>query len=142
MATSFDVPENLFLNKISDRNLISMSPTELETFLDQLLISSFTWFRKCKNSLEYDGILREITADLIDDENEILSLIMVQQWYKPHKENIDVIKQQLSTREYKRYSQANHLDQLQKAYEQSRIEYKQVIREYVDRNTNLADLYA
>jgi hypothetical protein len=141
MATSFDVPENLFLNKISDRNLINITPTALATLLDQWLISSFTLFRKCKNSLAYDSGSRTILADLIDDENEILSLIMVQQWYKPHKENIDVVKQQLSTREYKRYSQANHLDQLQKAYEQSRIELKQVIREYVDRNTNLADLY-
>ena len=142
MATSFDVPENLFLNKISDRNLINITPTELAAFLDQLLISSFTWFRKCLNSLEYDSGSRTILADLIDDENEILSLIMVQQWYKPQKENIDLLKQVLSTKEYKIYSQANHLEQMQKVYNESRIEYKQVIREYVDRNTDLSDLYA
>jgi len=141
MATSFDVPQNLFLNKISDRNLINITPTELEAYLDQLLISSFTWFRKCKNSLEYDSGSRTILADLIDDENEILSLIMVQQWYKPQIKNIDLLKQVLSTREYKIHSQANQLEKLQEDYVESRIEYKQVIRDYVDRNTNLSDLY-
>jgi hypothetical protein len=142
MATSFDVPQNLFLNKISDRNLINMTPTELEAYLDQLLISSFSWFRKCKNSLEYDSGSRTILADLIDDENEILSLIMVQQWYKPQIKNIDLLKQVLSTREYKIHSQANQLEKLKEDYIEARIEYKQVIREYVDRNTDIADLYA
>lgn len=142
MATSFDVPESLFLNKISDRSLLSMDTTDLETFLDGLLISSFTWFRKCKNSLAYDDSAREITADLIDDENEILSSIMVQQWLKPKLFNLDLLRMNMSTRDYNEFSQANHIDKFKALYEESRIEYKQMIRAYVDENTDLDDLYS
>ena len=141
MATSFDVPENLFLNKISDRNLLNVSEPELTDFLDQLLISSFTWFRKCQNSLAYNGTSREITADLIDDENEILSMIMVQQWLKPQVNNIDLLKQKMSTREYKYYSQANQLDAIERLNVSTRIEYKQLIHAYVEDNIPLSNLY-
>lgn len=141
MATSFDVPQNKFLNKISDRNLITITSTELELFLDEMLISSLTWFRKCKTSLSYNGVTREFEEDLDDDEIEILSLTMVQQYLKPQKENVDLIKQKLSTRDYKIYSQANHIDSLEMLYNNSRTEYKQLIREYVDIRTDLDDLY-
>ena len=141
MATSFDLPENGFLNKVSDRYLVGISPTELESYLDGLLISSFSWFRKCKTDLSYDATARTLDEDLDDDEIEILSLIMVQEWLKPKLNNIDVLKQNMSTRDYKMYSQANHIDSLKDLKESTRIEYKQMIREYVDIRTELSELY-
>lgn len=141
MATSFDIIEESFLDKLSDRDILNITPPELEDFLDSLLKSSFVKFRKCKQSLSYDQSLREIESDLTDDEIEILSLIMVNEWLRPKIYNMDIIKMHMSTRDYSMFSQANQIEKLVLLGNTSRIEYKQLIREYVERETDLGDLY-
>ncbi len=129
-----------FLSKISDYNLISANITEEE--LNDELFGYFkkarTKFYKCENSLELVDALADdevtiekvFTVELHPFEIEILSTLMVVEYMKPQLVSSEVIKQSLSDKDFKIYSQANQLRELNLLYRMLRTEAGKMITEY------------
>lgn len=142
MATPYSKIFNLFLNnKISDTFLVSLDKEDVEEILKNLLVSAIVRFRKCKKDLNNrNDELGEFNIDLSDDEIEILACLMVLSWLEPQINSIELLKQTLSTKDYKLYSQANHLKELLELRKENSIEVDRLIKNYINENTSLDDL--
>jgi len=141
MSTPYDNIHNRVLIKISDRDLLSLLPADLEEYLDNLLRSALVKFRTNNVDLSdrNDGA-REFNTTLSEIEEEILALFEVVEWLTPQIKSIDILKQNLSTKDYKLASQANHLDKLQALYRESQITAERLRIDYNFRTTSLDDL--
>lgn len=113
MATPYDNIHNRVLQKISDRGLTALIEADLQELLDSYLKSAIVKFRTNTVDLyDRDEELRQFETSLSEIEEEILALYEVGEWLKPQIYSIDLIKQNMSTKDYKLTSQANHLDKL------------------------------
>ncbi len=110
--TSFDEVYNSFLSQITTYNEYqNLTQEELEIELKQLLKMSLAECMSFKDiSADYD--LNEFNRDLIDLEINIISYNMVVHYLSPKINNIELLKQSLSSKDYQFYSQANHLKEL------------------------------
>lgn len=141
MATSFDIPEDLFLQKVEDFDIAEALPEDLESFLDGWLASAITNFEKCLKSLDYDKITREIESELDNDENEILSWLMLVEWNVPKVFTIDNVKMKMSTKDFKAFSQKNHTEGIISMTEYARIISRKKISRYLRKNIKISSLY-
>lgn len=112
MSTPFTDIFDLFLSKITDSQMLSMSQTDLEDQMYNFLISSIPRFRTCKQSLDYDSVNRTFNVDLTIDEKEILSQWMLYNYLDQNIFRIELLKQSLSSKDYALYSQAQHIKEL------------------------------
>ena len=91
-----------------------MEDDELSAYLIRLLNNSVPKFRKCKNNLnDRDDILEQFNMTLFDEDIEILANLMVIEWLRPQVNNLELLKQALSSKDFNISSQANHLKELQ-----------------------------
>lgn len=109
--TTFDEVYNYFLAKISTNEYITLTDTELEVELQQLLRTSFAECVSFKNT-SADYVLNQFNRDLTDLEMNIISYNMVVHYLSPKINNIELLKQSLSSKDFQMYSQANHLSKL------------------------------
>lgn len=124
-----------FLSKISDYSFLSNNLTDEE--IDEELFGYFktarTKFYRCNNSLETIedefGEL-EFTVELHPFEIEIITSLMLVEYVKPHVISGETMKQSLSDKDFKIYSQANQLRELNLLYRMLRAEAGKMITEY------------
>ena len=110
--TSFQEVYDYFLSKITTYNeYVDLTPEELEVELKQLLRIAFSECVSFKD-ISTDYILNEFNRDLTDLEMNIISYNMVVHYLSPKINNIELLKQSLSSKDYQIYSQANHLKEL------------------------------
>lgn len=110
--TSFHEVYDYFLSKITTYNeYTNLTPEELEVELKQLLRVSLSECVSFKD-ISADNILNEFNRDLTDLEMNIISYNMVVHYLSPKINNIELLKQSLSSKDYQIYSQANHLKEL------------------------------
>jgi hypothetical protein len=110
--TSFQEVYDYFLSKITTYNeYINLTQEELEVELNQLLKVSLSECVSFKD-ISADYILNEFNRDLTDLEMNIISYNMVVHYLSPKINNIEILKQSLSSKDYEIYSQANHLKEL------------------------------
>jgi hypothetical protein len=124
-----------FLSKISDYNLLSS--TLMDEEIDEELFGYFksarTKFYKCKNNL---AIVEDITgektfsSELTYFEIEIITNLMTVEYLKPQILSSEVLKQSLSDKDFKIYSQANQLRELNLLYRMFKKEAIAMIVEY------------
>lgn len=122
----------LFLSKISDYSFLRLTDEELEEDLLGYLKSAKAKFYKCKSSLK---IVDENGEKSFEDEVhpfelEILSTLMIVEYLKPQVLSSETMKQSLSDKDFKIYSQANQLAQLNLTYRMFRMEARKLITEY------------
>ncbi|AZU98934.1 putative structural protein [Bacillus phage vB_BanS_Sophrita] len=128
-----------FLGKISDYTLLSNTITDMD--INEELFSYFksarAKFFKCRQSLktvilvdeeneEYDSFEVELT----DYEIEILVSLMLVEYTKPFLMSTEVIKQSLSDKDFKIYSQANQLRELRLLAKELKKEANKMISTY------------
>lgn len=125
----------VFLQKISDYSFLSKFVTEEE--LDEELFGYFksarAKFYKCKNSLKTvknDLDETEIEGDLTPYEIEVIVKLMLVEYMTPQVLNSEVIKQSLSDKDFRIYSQANQLRELNLLYRLMQKEATKMITEY------------
>lgn len=140
MATPYEIVDNSFLNKITDDILLSLLPEDIESLLDKYRVSASIKFKQCKKLGDKDNDLRVFNQDLTDEEVEILSNLMVLEWLKPQINSIELLKQSLTTKDYKFYSQANHLETLQKLRSETQSEINKLIVSYTYSTNTLNNL--
>lgn len=127
----------MFLSRISDYALLSdtITPMELDEQLYGYLKSSINKFYRCKTDL---GINKEEDINgeksfkeiLHPFEIEILVKLMLVEYMLPLVLSSEVIKQSLSDKDFKIYSQANQLRELNLLYRLLQKEAKKMITEY------------
>ncbi len=114
MATPYSIIDNLFISKITDSSLLTMTDEFIEKTLDQYRFSAGVRFKKCKKISDKDEELRQYNQDLTDEEIEILANYMVLEWITPRINAIRNLEPVMTTKDYKVYSNAQHLETLLK----------------------------
>jgi hypothetical protein len=110
--TSFQEVYDYFLSKITTYSeYTDLTYEELQVELQQLLRVSLSECVSFKD-ISADYILSEFNRDLTDLEMNIISYNMIVHYLSPKINNIELLKQSLSSKDYQIYSQANHLKEL------------------------------
>lgn len=122
MSTPYNVVYNRFLSKLLDFDLVNLQEEVAEEVMLGYLNASCDFFTGSKKDL-YKRNELGFEEDLSGFEITILVEGMLYEWIQPHINNILLMKQHLPDKDYKTYSQANHLRELQllrDSYEQKR----------------------
>ena len=135
MATPFEEIYDFFLAKVTDYSFVNFTEIELEEEFEKYLRSAVTKFMSAgENRLGRDFNKREFRNDLTDLEKEIISLLMVVEYLNPKIIATENMKQFLASREYKLYSQANHLSKMIELKNQIKLESHQLMTMYSYQN--------
>lgn len=131
-----------FLSSISDYTLLESTPQEMEDDLFTYFVKARRKFRKCKQRLDitgeegnqYFGYVDEkgnqVDVELTGLEIDILTHLMLVEYMKPQLIATEVMKQSLSDKDFKIYSQANQLRELNLLYRLLQREAKTMMTEY------------
>lgn len=124
-----------FLSKISDYSFLSVNITddEINEELMGYLKSATVRFYKCNNNLKIvmNGEGEHMfVSELTPFEIEVLTVLMIVEYMKPQVLSSEVIKQSLSDKDFRIYSQANQLRELNLLYRMFRTEANKMITEY------------
>jgi hypothetical protein len=135
MNTKLSELYEIFLSKITDYSLID--PNLMEDELNEELFAYFksarTKFYKSKQSLntvEDEVGELEFEVELTGYELEILTHLMLVEYLKPQVLSSEVLRQSLSDKDFKIYSQANQLRELNLLYRLLQKEAQKMITEY------------
>lgn len=132
MATPYSKVYAAFLRRISDTDLLQLSQEELSSVLKSFLKGAITQFSKCKQDLSLrDDNLEQFDIDLTDREIEILGALMVVEWLRPTINASYLLKQTLSTKDFRIYSKANHLHELIKLKKEAEEDAERMIMGYL-----------
>lgn len=127
--TQFQDIYNSFLSKITSYDYLKLTGEELNMEFMQLLKTSLSKFRK-KKDIKPNYQIEEFNRELEDIEIEILALGMVCAWLLPKINNVELIKQRLSSNDWKMYSQANHIGALLDMKKSCDTDFDSMHREY------------
>lgn len=137
--TPFSEIDNMFLGDISDDTFLNYTEIERQEILDGLRNKAVTRFKACKKDL-YDKVETVVDGDTItvghfnetltDEENLIISTIMRKYWLSDKIYNLDLIRQRMSTKDWKLTSQAEHLLRLTVLNKELDIEISRMIVDY------------
>lgn len=141
METSYQTIFESFINKISDHKFLSLPDDRIEYLCQTYLTSAITKFRKCKKNLrDRDDFFQSFNFELDDKEIEILANLMIVEWLTPQIYSIMNLKQVLPDKEFKMFSQANHLAEIRALRESCREEADGLIIEYTYEEDDLEAL--
>ncbi|MDU3410095.1 hypothetical protein [Clostridium sp.] len=110
MNTTFEEVFECFLSKIREYDYMRLSEEELTTELTQKLKSAFA--KADFKNVELDLLMSEFTRSLSTLEIEALSYWLVYEWINPRVNNVELFKYRLGSKDYERFSEANHLKEL------------------------------
>ena len=118
MATSYDTIIDRFIPTVAEYAILDMDDENRKDMLIPYLISASTEFNSvCIYDLtERDDVLQEFTADLCDEEIEILVDLMRVAWLKHKLYNSEKLRNGMSTKDYSVFSPANLLAEIRETY--------------------------
>lgn len=140
MSTPYYVVDNSFLNKITDDYLLTLIDENLYKLIGDYRTSASVRFKQCKKLQDRDDELKQYNQTLTDEEVEILANLMILEWLKPQINSIELLKQSMSTKDYKLTSQAEHLLRLNNLKSSTIAEVDSLIVSYTYSNNSLDDL--
>ena len=126
--TSLDELNKIFLSKITDYRLLAMTDEEIKEDLLGYFKSARAKFYRCKNDLTIVG--EEINSDLTYFEIEVLVNLMLVEHITPNLLSSENLKQSLSDKDFKVYSQANQLREIRLLLEGLERKASKMITEY------------
>ena len=129
--TSYTEIFELFLNKISDIKMLSLSDEDITNLLTSYMFAAIASMKECKTDLtDVDPVNKCFNNDLLGIEKEIISSGMVVQWLEPQLNSTLLTHQFFGGKEEKFYAQANQLEKLQSLYDSTRIYVRKLSRDY------------
>ncbi len=142
MATSFSEIYNSFLDKITDTDLLTLSDSNRELFLNGLMESASGKFQGiCLVDLtDKDEVVKQFNNTLSDEEIDIISTGMIVEWLKPKYFFNDNLKNSLNTKDYNTFSTANLLKEIRETYLNTKKEFTSMINKYSYLNGNIENL--
>jgi len=139
MSTPFSNIYNLFLDSISDYTFLDLDIDVKNSILKGYLIKAVINFKKSNTDLSRNDDTEVFTNDLTEEEQFILSQYMVMFWMIQQIYNINLLRQRMSSKDFKLTSQAQHLETLLKLKKEHRKEIDSLVRKYVNDLYNLDD---
>lgn len=132
MATPFALVYELFLQQIADYEFAKLAPEDMEYNMERWLRAAITKFSfDCRANLgDRDMTLKQFNANLTELEQQILANQMVVEWLSPKIRTSELIKQSMSDKDFKLYSQANHLEQIRSMRNEAQEEVDSLITRY------------
>jgi hypothetical protein len=126
---------DMFLSDIKDCTLLDFDAEDREKILDDLRIKAETQFKQCKNDLsDKDDIEKQYNSDLTIEEQLIIATIMRKFWMNDKIYNLSLLKQAMSTKDWKQTSQAEHLLRLTVLMSELNKEISKMIVDYCTYN--------
>lgn len=105
------------------------------------LLNAIPRFRHCNQDLSNrNDTTNTFNITLTDEEKLIIGVLMVAEYLKPMITSIDLMKQQMSSKDFRLTSQAEHLKRLMELRESVEKDAKQLMIEYSYSTGNLSDL--
>lgn len=140
MATPYSSVFDRFLNKVTDYSFLNLSEEELERNFKSYLSSAIVHFRRCKKDLfNTDETLELFNEDLTPEEQEIIARLMVVEYLSPKLITSDLLQQTLNSKDFRLYSQANHIKEIRELRNIMRKESTQMMMEYSYQHTSMDD---
>lgn len=140
MGTPFEAVYDRALVLIEDYKLNKLAQEDYESFLLELqgiLERSVPDFTSCNTDLSYGEIVDEngeksmsFIQDLSNKEINILSSIMVYNWFAKKVNDVTQFQGHLSDKEFKAHSEANNLKEKSEYLDRLREKYNQDIVDY------------
>lgn len=146
MGTSYDVFTNAFLDKVTEYDFIKLNQYDRDQTIDGYMKRACAQFNHiCKyDLLKYDDKIREfdevIQAEDLDEIVEVVTEGMMVQWMKPYVYRADSLENTLNTADFTSYSPAELLYRITNAYNSSKKDFINAMREYSYNNGDLSDL--
>ena len=139
MTTKYSDIYAFFKDKITDYDLLMYEVNIQDEMLLSLLNQSCAKFQRiCKNDLSSkDDVLMEFQFKLSLEEIDILTDWMVEAWLRPNLNNIENMRNHLSTKDFSFFSPANLLDKMQMVYDSARKNARSKMNEYSFINSDL-----
>lgn len=139
--TGYEVVFKPFLRRIRDPFFGEVSVELSEDEMVMILNSAILRFNYPKVDLkDKDDHLKIFNQDLGFDEIQILSIIMALEWLTPFLNDVDLLKDGMSSREYSRFSKSAHIVSLRKLQENSKADLKKILVDYSKRTGNSSAL--
>lgn len=113
--TEFSEIYGLFLSNIHDYSILQLPDEDITEFLDLLLKKAIPLFDTCRIDLS-DRTSVAFNQKLSDTEVDILVSYMMVSYLRPTILNTTNTQKELTDREFRSYSQANHLKELVNLY--------------------------
>lgn len=132
-----------FLNKISDYDLLkNFEEKDILKLCNMYLKSSIAFFTKCKKDLSKRNDQEQMFLIELDQlEIEILSSLMVIEWIKPYVNNRLNLSAILGDKDFKIFSQANHLKTLSDLQKSLQDEIERLYMQYTWNDYDLSKLF-
>ena len=148
MSVSYDVFIGSFLEKVTERDLLSLEQSQRDSVVIGYMKRAISGFRKiCQYdfSTTSDDETRVFNVDVPDDDlTEIADIVsegMVVQWLKPYVYKQELLENAINTQDFTTYSPAELLLRVGNAYADAKRDYTQMIREYSFNTGDLTDLH-
>lgn len=145
MSVSYDLFTGAFLTKVTEYDFIRLDTYDRTQIVDGYMKRACAEFNKiCKYDLTArDDKLREFTIDIEDEDiDEIVDIVsegMLVQWMKPYFYRADNLENVLNTADFSAYSPAELLYRITNAYNTSKKDYVNMMREYSYNHGDLSD---
>jgi hypothetical protein len=138
--TAYTTIYNSFLDKVNDYDLADMTAelaqTSMRGWLNQAVVRFLESCKKDLTQTEEGGF----TEDLDLMEIDILAEGMVEAWLKPIRNNLDLLRNALSTKDFTTFSPANLLDKVNDTYSMAHANFLSRIKEYSFIRNDVGDL--
>jgi len=141
--TSYEIVFKSFLSKVQDPIFSQMEIGVVEDDLNSLLNAAILNFEYPKVNLkDKDDTLQQFNSDLTLDEIEILGHLMAYEWLNRGLQSIDLISQNMTTKDFNTFSQANHINALTNTLRQKEKQIRNMKIKYNIRNGDEPDLHS
>jgi len=133
MGTSFNTIYDRALMVIDDYHLNELAQTNTTSFIkfwQGILMLSVPLFIQCENDLTYDVAEESFNSTLTEMEINILSEIMVLNWFEGKTNIVSQFELKLTNREFKTYSESANLKEKRNYLNRLREKYRQDIEDY------------
>lgn len=138
--TAYTTIYNSFLDKVNDYDLADMTAelaqTSMRGWLNQAVVRFLESCKKDLTQTEEGGFTENL--DLM--EIDILTEGMVEAWLKPIRNNLDLLRNALSTKDFTTFSPANLLDKVNDTYSMAHANFLSRIKEYSFIRNDVGDL--
>lgn len=138
--TAYTTLYNSFLDKVNDYDLAdmteAMAQTSMRGWLNQAVVRFLESCKKDLTQTEEGGFSEDL--DLM--EIDILTEGMVEAWLKPIRNNLDLLRNALSTKDFTTFSPANLLDKVNDTYAMAHANFLSRIKEYSFIRNDVGDL--
>lgn len=131
MATTYASIFQKFMHEIDDFDLTSMTEDNMETENKLTLSKAVTLFKKCKQLLTRSDTVETFTNTLTEEEQWILADYMRKVWFDGIVNNGDLLKLNLSDKDFKLFSPSDKLQVLSKLKTQYEKELKLRVNDYL-----------